>query len=125
MGVERVEGKPIPVFGDGSAERDFTYISDLIDGILRAIDRADSFHIYNLGRGQPVTLNEAIATLERELARAAKRQTLPSLKGEMPRTWASIERAQRELGYAPRVSLEEGIWEFVRWLREEGECGSS
>jgi UDP-glucuronate 4-epimerase len=117
-------GRPIPVFGDGSAERDFTFVEDLVEGVLQALDRAGGFHIYNLGRGRPVTLNETIAVLERELGIPAKRETLPPQPGDVPRTWASIERARRELGYEPRVELGEGVRVFATWLREEGGCAS-
>ncbi len=119
-----LEGRPLPVFGDGSAERDFTFVADLVEGILKALDRAGGFHVYNLGRGKPVTVNEVISILERELGMFAKRETLPPQPGDAPRTWASIERARRELGYEPRVELEDGVRAFVAWLRGEGACAS-
>ncbi len=114
------QGKPIPIYGDGSAERDFTFVSDLVDGIVRATDRAEGFKIYNLGRGEPVTLNETIAKLESALGLPVERNLQPPVNGDVPRTWASIDRARDELGYKPRVSLDEGISRFVRWLGEEG-----
>ena len=119
-----LEQKPLPIFGDGTAERDFTYVSDVVDGFVRALDRVDGFHIYNLGRGAPVTVNETIDLLERELGVAAVREYLPPQVGDAPRTWASIDRARHELGYEPKVSYEEGIREFVAWLRQEGGCES-
>jgi UDP-glucuronate 4-epimerase len=115
-----LRGAEIPVFGDGSAERDFTFVGDLTDGILRALDRSEGFRTYNLGRGEPVTVNETIATLERVLGMPARRKTLPAQQGDVPRTWASIERANREIGYEPQTALEDGIRRFVEWLREEG-----
>jgi UDP-glucuronate 4-epimerase len=117
--------EPIPLMGDGSAERDFTYVADTVDGVVRALDRARDFRIYNLGRGKPVTMNETIAALERALGRKARRQQLPPMPGNVPRTWASIERARAELGYEPKVDLDHGLAEFARWLREEGECAFS
>jgi len=114
-----LEDRPIPVYGDGSAERDFTYVAETVDGIVRALDRARSYHIYNLGRGKPVTVNDIIAALERALGRRARRETLPPQPGDLPRTWASIARARAELGYQPRVDLDDGVDAFVRWLREE------
>jgi UDP-glucuronate 4-epimerase len=117
-------GRPIPVYGDGSAERDFTYVSDIVDGVTRALDRAAGYHIYNLGRGSPVTLAETIAALERALGVPIRREALPEQPGDVPRTWASIALAQRELGYQPRVDLDAGLEAFVRWLRQEGACGS-
>lgn len=113
-------GEPVPVFGDGSSERDFTFVSDLVDGVLRALDRASGFRVYNLGRGAPVTLNETIAELERALGVPVKRQQLPPQAGDLPRTWAAIEHARAELGYEPGTDLARGLPEFVRWLREEG-----
>jgi UDP-glucuronate 4-epimerase len=115
-------GRPIPLFGDGTIERDFTFVADTVDGIVRALDRARGFHVYNLGRGKPVTVNDFIETLERVIGRPAQRELLPPAPGDLPRTWASTALAQAELGYAPRVELEEGVARTVAWLRGEGEC---
>jgi UDP-glucuronate 4-epimerase len=120
-----LQGEEIPIYGEGTIERDFTFVGDVVDGMIRALDRAGGFRVYNLGRGSPVTLNETIETLERVLGVGAKRRRHAPRAGDVPRTWASIERATRELGYAPRTSLEEGIRAFARWLSEEGACGSS
>jgi UDP-glucuronate 4-epimerase len=117
--------RPIPVFGDGTIERDFTFVAETVDGIVRALDRARAFRIYNLGRGKPVTVNEIIASLERVLGKPARRETLPPQPGDLPRTWASVARANAELGYAPRIDLDEGVARFVKWLREEAACESS
>ncbi len=117
--------RPIPVFGDGSVERDFTFVTETVDGIVRALERARAFHVYNHGRGKPVTVNEIIAALERVLGKPACRENLPAQAGDLPRTWASVARASAELGYAPRVDLDEGVGRFVRWLREDGACASS
>ena len=110
---------PIPVYGDGSAERDFTFVVDTVDGIVRALDRARGFSVYNLGRGKPVTLNEIIAALERALGIRAERQTLPDQPGDIPRTWASIARARAELGYAPRSTSTRASRVSSAWLRGE------
>jgi len=114
-----VAEEPILVFGDGSVERDFTYISDIVEGVVRAIDRPRGFAVYNLGRGQPFSMNRVIELLERELGVSARREARPAHPADLPRTWASIERARRDLDYAPDVSLEQGIREYVRWLRAE------
>jgi len=116
--------RPIPVFGDGSVERDFTFVTETVDGVVRALDRASAFHVYNLGRGKPVTVNEIIAALERALGKPARRESLPPQPGDLPRTWASVARAAAELGYAPRVDLDEGVERFMRWLREDAACAS-
>jgi len=112
-------GEPIVLLGDGSFERDFTYYTDIVSGVLSALDRADGFRIYNLGRGKPVSMNRAIELLEREIGVRAERDLRPAHPADMPRNWASIDRAARDLGYAPRVDLEEGIGHYVRWLREQ------
>ncbi len=114
-----LQNKPIPVYGDGSVERDYTFINDVVDGILRALDRADGYHIYNLGRGQPVTVNDMITALENALGTTIERDPLPPRAGDVPRTWASIDLARDELGYDPRVELPEGIEAFLDWLRRE------
>jgi len=118
-------GEPIPVFGDGTSERDYTYISDIVDGVVRALDRPAGFRIYNLGRGAPVSLNDTIAALEKALGLPIDRKVLPPQTGDVPRTWASIERARAELGYEPHVPLTDGLRAFIRWVREESECESS
>ena len=116
--VLMLAGRPIPVYGDGSFERDFTFVEDTVDGVVRALDRARGFAVYNVGRGKPVTVNDIIASLERALGVRAERETLPEQPGDIPRTWASIARAKAELGYAPSVDLDEGVARFIRWLRE-------
>ena len=118
-------GKPIVVFGDGSVERDFTYYTDIQAGILSALDRADGFRIYNLGRGQPVALNRAIELLEQALGVKVERDQRPGHPADMPHNWAAIDRAAADLDYAPEVDLEQGIAGYVRWLREQPDCGSA
>lgn len=110
------EGRPIPVFGDGSVERDFTFISDIVDGILRALERPAGFRIYNLGRGQPFSMNQVIALLEQAMGVPAERDVRPAHPADLARTCASIDRARDELGYEPKVSLEDGIRSYVDWL---------
>ncbi len=111
------EGRSIPVFGDGSVERDFTYVDDIVDGVLRAADRASGFAIYNLGRGEPFSMNRIIGLLEGELGVSARREVHPAHAADMPRTYASIERARADLGYDPQVPLEEGIRRYIEWLQ--------
>lgn len=112
-------GKPIPVFGDGSMMRDFTYIDDIIQGILKAIDRCDGFHIYNLGESKPVSLSELISLLEVALGRKAIINRLPTQPGDVDRTYADITLAGRELGYQPSMDLSVGLARFVEWFRGE------
>ncbi len=110
-------GEPIPVFGDGSMERDHTYIDDIIDGILRAIERCEGYHIYNLGESRPVTLTDLIAALETTLGKRAVINRLPPQPGDVERTYADISLARRDLGYQPATRLEDGLERFVAWLR--------
>lgn len=109
---------PIPVFGDGSSRRDFTFIEDLVEGITLALDRGRGFQILNLGAGHTVTLLEVIETLEGALGRKAKIEWFPRQPGDVSNTWADVSAAREALGYAPRVALAEGIHHFATWLKK-------
>lgn len=109
-------GEPIPVFGDGSSLRDFTFVDDLVDGLVRALDADLGFRILNLGAGRPLVLRDVIATLERTLGVQARIEYLPRQTGDVTRTWADIGAAREALGYDPATSLEEGMARFVAWL---------
>ena len=113
-----LDGDSIPVYGDGSALRDFTYVDDLVDGLIRGLDRELGFAILNLGAGRKVELREVIRLLERALGVDAKIDWQPKQVGDVPRTWADIGAAREALGYAPRVPFEEGIARFVAWLQQ-------
>ncbi|MBV8969747.1 MAG: GDP-mannose 4,6-dehydratase [Verrucomicrobia bacterium] len=109
-------GKPIEVYGDGSARRDFTYVDDTVQGILNAVDYKDSpFEIINLGESQTVTLTEVIASIEQALGRKAEINYLPVVPGDMPVTYADIRKARQLLGYTPTTSIHEGIPRFIDW----------
>lgn len=112
-------GRPLSVYGDGSALRDFTYIDDLVDGLVAALDSDVDFHILNLGAGRSVALRDVIACLEDAMGVKAQIEYLPPRQGEVSRTWADTGAAREVLGYEPRVSLEEGIARFVDWLRAD------
>jgi UDP-glucuronate 4-epimerase len=117
-------GKPIPVFGDGSMGRDYTFVDDTVAGVLAAVEYqflpgGTPFDIFNLGNSNPVSLNELIATLERVIGRTAIRDQRELQPGDVPITWANIEKSSRMLGYRPATSLAEGLEKFVRWLRHE------
>jgi len=117
-------GKPIPVFGDGSMGRDYTFVDDTVAGVLAAVEYqflpgGTPFDIFNLGNSNPVSLNELIATLERVTGRIAIRDQRELQPGDVPITWANIEKSSRMLGYRPATSLAEGLEKFVRWLRHE------
>jgi UDP-glucuronate 4-epimerase len=113
--IER--GQPIPVFGDGSSMRDYTYCDDIVDGIMAALERDLDFEIINLGGGSPVTLSELISLLEDALGKKAEINRLPDQPGDMPVTSADISRARELLDYDPDYPVEKGLQHFVRWYR--------
>jgi UDP-glucuronate 4-epimerase len=111
------EGRPLPVFGDGSTSRDYTFVKDTVRGIRAAIDYQGSpYEVINLGSDQPVTLAELIASLEAVLGQKALKDRRPEQPGDVPRTWADLGKAQRLLNYRCTVSLEEGLRQFVASL---------
>jgi UDP-glucuronate 4-epimerase len=112
-----LRGQKVPIYGDGSSVRDFTYVDDLVDGLLRALDRDPGFTMLNLGAGRTTSVREVVALLEKELGVSADLEWLPPQAGDVPRTWADISAAQDALGYTPRIELEEGIRRFIKWLR--------
>ncbi len=117
-------GQPIPVFGDGTTRRDYTYIDDIIAGVRAAIDyRGSDYEVFNLGESRTVELNELIALLEKNLDRHAVINPQPVQPGDVPQTFADVGKAQRLLGYNPQTQIEEGISRFVRWFREERKQG--
>jgi UDP-glucuronate 4-epimerase len=108
------------MFGDGSMRRDFTYIDDIVDGVLRSLDRAPRYRIYNLGESRTISLRELIAALENALGRKATIVQQPEPPGDVKVTYADISRARAELGYAPGYPVEEGLARFAAWLAREG-----
>lgn len=112
-------GKSIPVFGDGGMMRDHTYIDDILSGVTAAIERCGGFHIYNLGESRPVSLRDLIAALERALGKKAIIERLPLQPGDVDRTYADVSLARAELGYEPTTEIDDGLAEFVKWLRSE------
>jgi UDP-glucuronate 4-epimerase len=111
------EGKPIPVFGDGTTRRDYTYVDDIIAGVRAAMDYEGSpFEVFNLGESRTVELRELIALLERELGRTAVIDRQPTQPGDVPQTFADVSKARRLLGYDPSTPIEEGIRRFVEWF---------
>ncbi len=113
------EGQPIPVFGDGTTRRDYTYVDDIIAGVRAAIDyTASSYEVINLGESRTVELRELIALLEAELGQRAHIDRQPMQPGDVPQTYADISKARRLLGYHPQTQIEEGIRRFVSWFNE-------
>jgi UDP-glucuronate 4-epimerase len=114
------QGKPIPVFGDGKARRDYTYIDDIIAGVRGAIDFDQSdYEVINLGESRTVELKELISLLEQELGQKAKIDPQPVQPGDVPQTFADIAKARRLLGYNPQTQIEDGIHKFVAWFRAQ------
>jgi len=108
---------PIPVFGSGKSRRDYTYVEDIIQGIRAAIDNCDGYHIYNLGESNTVELHYLINLLQDKLGRKAVIENLPDQPGDVPITYADIEKAQKDLNYNPKVDIEDGIVMFVDWFK--------
>lgn len=117
-------GKPIPVFGDGTTRRDYTFIDDIIAGVRASIDYVSddsksNYEVVNLGESRTVELRELISLLEKELGTAAQIDRQPLQPGDVPQTFADITKARTILGYDPQTQIEEGIRRFVQWLNEK------
>jgi UDP-glucuronate 4-epimerase len=114
------KGKPLPVFGDGTTRRDYTYIDDIIAGVRAAIDyEGGNYEVINLGESRTVELRELIGLLERELDLQAAIDRQPLQPGDVPQTFADISKARRLLGYNPQTQIEDGIRLFVNWFRDK------
>ena len=112
------EGRPIPFFGDGGSRRDYTYVDDIADGVEAALEARLSFEIINLGGARPVTLSELVGEIEKAVGRRAILDRQPEQPGEVPVTFASVEKAEKLLHFRARVPLAEGIRRSVAWYRE-------
>ena len=113
------QGKPIPVYGDGTMMRDFTYIDDIINGVIASMQNCTGFNIYNLGESRPIAVNDLIDKMEKALGKKAIKEYLPPQPGDVERTYADVSKAVRELGYNPATPIEEGLARFVEWLRQD------
>ena len=114
------QGKPIPFYGNGRTERDYTYVSDIIDGVVAAIDRDLGFEIVNLGESRTTSLTELVGIIETCLGKEAKLKKLPMQAGDVLRTCADISKAKHLLGYNPHTKVKDGVKRFVEWYRETG-----
>lgn len=128
-----LSGKPIDVFNHGKMKRDFTFVDDIVEGVIRTNDTvptaqtmegdcddsktAAPYRVYNIGNNQPVELMHLIATLEAALGRKAEKNMLPMQPGDVPATFADIDSLQRDVGFRPGTSIEEGVGRFVDWYR--------
>ena len=109
-------GKPIPVFGDGSAARDYTFVSDTVAGVVACTQREIGYEVFNLGESQVVTLSRMIELLEAALGKKAIIDRQPLQPGDVPLTYANIDKARARLGYDPQVKIEAGIQRFAEWI---------
>lgn len=135
-----LEGRAIDVYNHGRMQRDFTYIEDIVEGVIRTLDHipqgqpdwsgahpapgtsAAPYRIYNIGNNQPVELLHLIETLEKALGMSAKKNLLPLQDGDVPATWADVSELAAEVGFSPSTSIEEGVKHFVRWYRDYYNC---
>ena len=129
----RLNGESIDVFDHGKMERDFTYIDDIVEGVIRVADRVPTsatvpvvpnvssrapYRLYNIGNNSPVPLMDMIATLEQELGKVAEKRMLPLQPGDVPATYADVDDLQRDVGFKPATTIASGIKRFVTWYKE-------
>ena len=112
------ESREVPFFGDGTTMRDYTYVGDIVNGILKALDKEFPYEIINLGNNKPVNLNSLMSLLERATGKRAKLQRLPEQPGDVPITYADISKARKILGWKPETPFEKGIKMFVQWFND-------
>jgi UDP-glucuronate 4-epimerase len=113
------ERRPVPIYGDGSARRDYTYCSDVVEGVAAALDRPFAFEIINLGNESPVTVLDLLALIESAMGIEAKIEHHPAQPGDVPVTYADIGRARKLLGYDPRHPIADGVAKFVEWFADQ------
>jgi UDP-glucuronate 4-epimerase len=117
--IDRVfNGRKIQQYGDGSTSRDYTYIDDIVDGVIRSIDRPLGYEVINLGNGRPYLLKDFISLVEKSVDCDAEIEVLPPQPGDVDRTCADISKARELLGYDPKTPFEEGIRKTTEWYRQ-------
>lgn len=112
------EGREIEVYGDGTTKRDYTYITDIIDGIMAALKLKPRYEILNLGNSKTVELKKVIALIEKNLGKKAKIRQLPEQLGDVPITYADLTKSKKMLDYEPKIQIEEGIKRFIEWYKK-------
>jgi UDP-glucuronate 4-epimerase len=112
-------GEPIPLFGDGSTRRDYTFVDDIVDGVLRAAERCRGYAVYNLGNSDPVELSRLVELLGEALGKPPRVERLPPQPGDVRQTFADVTLARRDLGYEPTTRLSEGLRKYAEWYRRE------
>jgi UDP-glucuronate 4-epimerase len=113
------EGREVPIYGDGSSLRDYTFVEDIIQGIVGALFDDRTFEIYNLGNSNPVKLLDMVKYIEKYLDKPARIRWLPDQPGDVPRTFSDNRKAKSHFGYSPEVHIEAGIKRFVEWYQED------
>jgi UDP-glucuronate 4-epimerase len=131
-----IEGRPIEVFNNGRMRRDFTYIDDIVEGVVRVLDRVPErnpewdaanpdpsssnapYKVYNIGNNEPVELMAMIESLEKHLGRKAEKKMMPMQPGDVPATYADIDDLARDVGFRPSTPIDTGIGRFVAWYRD-------
>lgn len=112
-------GAPVPMFGDGTTRRDYTYIDDIVSALLATVDRPFRYEIFNLGESRTTTLRDLIAIIERHAGRAAVIEQKPEQPGDVPLTYADVTHARALLDYAPSFDVDTGVGRFVAWYKEQ------
>ena len=117
------QGDTVPLFGDGSSARDYTFVDDVVDGVIAAAERSRGFQILNLGRSEVTSLKRLVELIEQELGKKANVVYQAEQPGDVRQTCADVTRARQALGYEPKVGIEEGIRRFVQWYRAVARTG--
>ena len=115
------QGKPIPRYGSGESARDYTYIDDIIEGTMKAVEKKFDFEVFNLGNSSPVKLKDFISILGKKMEKEPRIEELPDQPGDVPITFADISKGKRLLGWEPKTTLKEGIEKYLAWYREKEE----
>ena len=113
-----INNKPIKIFNHGQMQRDFTYIDDIVQGILASLKHSYSYEIFNLGNNTPIQLNYFIEIIEKELKTKAQKELLPLQPGDVEATYADIDYSKEKLDYTPQTSIEQGIKKFIKWYKK-------
>ncbi len=113
------EEKEVPVYGDGTSQRDYTYVSDVVDGVMAAVEASINFEIINLGDSMPIPLNKFISTIENHVGKRAKIKRAEEQKGDVRITYADISKAKKLLNYKPKIGLDEGIKRMAEWYKSQ------
>ncbi|MEM4267803.1 MAG: SDR family NAD(P)-dependent oxidoreductase [Candidatus Woesearchaeota archaeon] len=111
------KGKEIDFYGDGTSRRDYTYITDIVDGVVSTLDKNFRFEVINLGDSNPIELARLVQIVENKMGKKANLRMLPMPSSDVPVTFADISKAQKLFGYKPKIKIEEGIEEFVKWYK--------